>query len=148
MLWLAGSGPKAYTDTLVRLAGTLGLSNSVRFWGRVSHSEKQSLMTQAHCLLMTSVREGWGLVVTEANACGTPAIVYDVGGLRDSVRDARTGLVVPPNPVSLSRAMVKVTLDPHLYGRLASAAKQWSTSFSFDQSAAEFRQVLQRTTAA
>ena len=49
-------------------------------------------MAEAHVLLMTSVREGWGLVVTEANACGTPAVVYNVPGLRDSVRNEETGL--------------------------------------------------------
>ena len=40
------------------------------------------------------MREGWGLVVTQANAMGTPAIGYDVPGLRDSTRYDETGINV------------------------------------------------------
>src|SRR5437879_8219840 len=100
-------------------------------------------MTEAHVLLMTSVREGWGLVVTEANARGTPAVVYDVPGLRDSVRNEQTGLVVPPRPKSLSDAMVRVTSDPGLYDRLAAEGQRWSVTFSFDESARLVRLALE-----
>jgi glycosyltransferase involved in cell wall biosynthesis len=44
--------------------------------------------------LVPGVREGWGLVVSEANAMGTPAVAYDVPGLRDSVIDNVTGVLV------------------------------------------------------
>jgi glycosyltransferase involved in cell wall biosynthesis len=65
-------------------------------------------MSRAHALLVTSVREGWGLVVDEAAACGTPAIAYDVAGLRDSV-PAAGGVLVPPNPEALaSQALTRL----------------------------------------
>ena len=48
---------------------------------------------QAHCLLHTSVREGWGLNVIEANAMGTPAVVYPVPGLTESTLHGATGRV-------------------------------------------------------
>jgi glycosyltransferase involved in cell wall biosynthesis len=51
-------------------------------------------MSRAHVLLVPGVREGWGLVVSEANAMGTPAVAYDVPGLRDSVKDRVTGVLV------------------------------------------------------
>ena len=105
-------------------------------------------MSEAHALLMTSVREGWGLVVTEANACGTPAIVYDVPGLRDSVRDESTGLVVPPRPDRLCEAMVRVTSDQRLYDRLVAESRRWSESFSFDGAADAVKSVLEATLAA
>ena len=54
-------------------------------------------MRQASVILVTSVKEGWGLVVTEANSQCTPAIVYDVDGLRDSVQNGKTGVVVANN---------------------------------------------------
>jgi glycosyltransferase involved in cell wall biosynthesis len=74
----------------------------VDFLGRVSEQVKLDEMARAHVHLSTSVREGWGLVVTEAAAVGTPTIAYDVPGLRDSAR-AAGGVVVPPHPEALAR---------------------------------------------
>jgi glycosyltransferase involved in cell wall biosynthesis len=105
-------------------------------------------MAQAHALLLTSVREGWGLVVTEANACGTPAIVYDVPGLRDSVRHELTGLIVAPQPLSLFQAMIRVTTDPGFYSRLAAEGKRWSRTFSFDDAASLVGLTLEAAVAA
>jgi glycosyltransferase involved in cell wall biosynthesis len=107
----------------------------VTFMGRVSAPEKHRLMSQSNALLMTSVREGWGLVVTEANACGTPAIVYDVPGLRDSVRHESTGLVVAPQPADLAQAMIRLTRDPQLHDRLSAESLRWSDTLTFDETA-------------
>src|SRR4029453_4086976 len=74
----------------------------ITFHGRVSEEEKHDLMARAHVHLAASVREGWGLVVTEAAALGTPTIAYDVPGLRDSTR-AAGGVVVPPQPRAWAR---------------------------------------------
>jgi glycosyltransferase involved in cell wall biosynthesis len=134
-LWLVGGGSERYQQSLGKLARRLSIDGSVVFFGRVSLSEKHRLMAEAHILLMTSVREGWGLVVTEANGLGTPAIVYDVPGLRDSVRHNVTGVVVSPRPRDLARAMVKVAADPTMYSRLADRGREWSESFSLDESA-------------
>src|SRR5207253_5343417 len=100
-------------------------------------------MAEAHVLLMTSVREGWGLVVTEANACGTPAIVYDVPGLRDAVKNESTGLVVSPRPKSLCEAMIRLTREPELYWRLVREARIWGSSFSFDDTAHAVQRALE-----
>ncbi len=146
-LWLVGSGSEGYQRSLAKLARHLSIEGNVMFLGRVSSQEKHRLMAEAHALLMTSVREGWGLVVTEANACGTPAIVYDVPGLRDSVRDKSTGLVVAPTPADLSEAMMRLTSDPELYARLAAEGRRWSATFSFDDAADLVGAALQRTAA-
>jgi glycosyltransferase involved in cell wall biosynthesis len=143
-LWLVGSGSEGYQRSLRQLARRLNVEQSVWFCGRVTDEEKHHLMTQANVLLMTSVREGWGLVVTEANACGTPAVVYDVPGLRDSVRNELTGLVVPPRPDSLCQAMIRVTSDPGLYDSLVAEGQRWSRTLSFDQSAQIVGQELAR----
>ena len=58
-------------------------------------------MARAHALVVTSVREGWGLVVDEAAAMGTPAIGYDRPGLRDSV-PAANGVLVEPTPAAMA----------------------------------------------
>jgi len=98
-LWLIGDGPMR--DELRRR-----LPEGVELLGRLPDIEKRSRLARAHCLVATSVREGWGLTVTEAAQMGTPAIAYDVGGLRDSVR-ASGGVLVKPQPEALAAALVE-----------------------------------------
>jgi glycosyltransferase involved in cell wall biosynthesis len=76
----------------------------VQFLGAVSQTEKFERLQRAHVLIATSVREGWGLVVSEAAIVGTPSIAYDVAGLRDSV-SASGGFLTAPNPEALGRAL-------------------------------------------
>ena len=66
-------------------------------FGRVDEATKHELMARAHGQLATSVREGWGLVVSEAAAVGTPTMSYDVPGLRDSTT-AADGVLCEPRP--------------------------------------------------
>ena len=69
-------------------------NENITFFGRISNEEKYDLLSRAHVVLVPSIREGWGLVVTESNAMGTPVIAYDVHGLRDSVRQGENGILV------------------------------------------------------
>jgi glycosyltransferase involved in cell wall biosynthesis len=97
-VWMIGGGP------LLRRCQALA-PHGVEFLGRVDEATKHDRMARAHVHVATSVREGWGLVVTEAAALGTPTIAYDVPGLRDSVR-AAGGVVVPPTPDALAAWLV------------------------------------------
>src|SRR5439155_4848303 len=132
-LWIAGDGPRRYLQHLRDLTEWLGMGRDVEFFGRVSNEDKYRLMARAHALVLASAREGWGLVVTEANACGTPAVVYDVPGLRDSVRNGRTGLVVSPTPRALADGMLLLWNDGLLHKHLSTAAAIWSRSFTADR---------------
>jgi len=134
-LLLIGEGPEPYVRKLARVAARLAVSDSVEFCGWLSGAAKHKRMAQAHALLMASAREGWGLVVTECNACGTPAVVYDVPGLRDAVRHLQTGLVVRPSPRYLADGMELLIGDAELYVRLRETALRWSRTFSFDVAA-------------
>jgi glycosyltransferase involved in cell wall biosynthesis len=97
VMWIIGSGPM---ESQLRKSSPPG----VQFLGSVSQSEKFERLQRAHVLIATSVREGWGLVVSEAAALGTPSIAYDVAGLRDSV-GASGGILTAPNPEALGRAL-------------------------------------------
>lgn len=92
-VWMIGGGPLLEQ---VRKAAPAG----VEVLGRVSEDEKLDRMARAHVHVATSLREGWGLVVSEAAALGTPTVAYDVPGLRDSTL-AAGGAVVPPTPDAL-----------------------------------------------
>ncbi len=97
-LWMMGSGPMEQTLRQSAPTGTLLL-------GRVSENEKRVRLARSHVLIATSVREGWGLAVTEAAAMGTPTIAYDMPGLRDSVV-ASGGALTAPTPAALASALV------------------------------------------
>ncbi len=138
-LWLVGDGMRKYIRRLKELVSHYGLRNSVRFWGKVPHGQKIELLTRAHALALTSVREGWGLVVIEANAVGTPAVVYNVHGLRDSVRHGQTGLVCKSEtPRELAASIRTLLTWDDLRATLSRGALEWSRSFDWDRNADEF----------
>ena len=141
-LWLVGEGTAGYLSSLRDLVGSFGLREEVDFMGRLSADEKHDRMARATVLLMASVREGWGLSVTEANACGTPAVVYDVPGLRDSVRDGETGLVVAATPEAMAEGMARLTADSTLHAQLSAEALRWSSTFSFQAAADALRSAI------
>jgi glycosyltransferase involved in cell wall biosynthesis len=96
-LWIIGDGPLL---PRLRAAGPEG----VRFLGRLGREELLDCLARAHVLVSTSVREGWGLNISEAAACGTPSIAYAVPGLVDSVQ-ASGGALVTPTPAELGQAL-------------------------------------------
>jgi len=99
-------------------AAQLQLGDSVRFIGFVSEQEKDTVLRDSHLLLHTSVREGWGLNVIEANAMGTPAAVYPVAGLRESTLHDQTGLVAAEEtPASLADQIAGLLGDDARYQR-------------------------------
>jgi glycosyltransferase involved in cell wall biosynthesis len=110
-LWMMGSGPMA--EQLNR-----NLPIGVRLFGRVPFEERQRRLAEAHVLVTTTVREGWGLNVTEAAAVGTPTIGYDSPGLVDSI-PMSGGLAVPQTPEALGKALVdffdgRLVLEPRI----------------------------------
>ncbi len=83
-LWIVGQGPLEHSLRD-------GLPPGAEVFGFLPREELYLRMAEAHCLLVTSVREGWGLVITEANGVGTPAVGYDVPGVRDAIVDGGDG---------------------------------------------------------
>jgi glycosyltransferase involved in cell wall biosynthesis len=85
-------------DERPRLEGEirrLGASDFVRLSGRISDHELIALYQRAWLLTAASEAEGWGMTITEAAACGTPAVVTDIGGHRDAVEAGVSGELVP-----------------------------------------------------
>ncbi len=141
-LILAGGGEGAYLERLKALINSSGYLDSIVFTGRVSGREKIALMKKANLIAVTSVKEGWGLIVTEAAAQGTPAVVYDVDGLRDSVKNEVTGLVTPCSPQDLADGIVRLLKDEVLYGQCRQAAWEWSKELNFENSYNDFCKAL------
>lgn len=120
-------------------------ASDIQFWGKVTEKEKSALTQKCHLLLITSVKEGWGLTVTEASSQGTPAIVYNVDGLRDSIINEQTGLICSKNtPQALAANIVKLYHDTNLYTHLQLHAWQQSKKYTFEKSYQEFKKILKQ----
>ncbi|MEM5825795.1 MAG: glycosyltransferase family 4 protein [Candidatus Aenigmatarchaeota archaeon] len=136
-LWIVGSG--YLRSHLEKIS-----NKRVTFFGHVNEKKKIDLLSKAWILINPSIREGWGINVIEANACGTPCIAYDVPGLRDSIVDGKTGLLVKENGniEALANAIIKVLEDEKLRNKLSINALKWARRFSWDKSAREFEKII------
>jgi glycosyltransferase involved in cell wall biosynthesis len=134
VLRVVGSGD--YLDSLRRRTASLGLSDCVSFTGFVSGSRKVAELRSAWVAALPSEKEGWGLTVIEANACGTPVVASDSDGLRDSVRHGSTGLLVPHGDVAaLAGALRSILTDVDLRERLSAGGLEWARGFTWDRAA-------------
>lgn len=99
-LWIIGRGPLEKAIRRLNIGGVV-------LTGFLEAAEKDRLISSAHLLLVTSVSEGWGLVVTEAASLGTLTVGYDVPGLRDSI-PASNGVLCEAQPSELANAVLGV----------------------------------------
>jgi glycosyltransferase involved in cell wall biosynthesis len=137
-LWIFGEGP--LKPELKRIAG-----DGVRFLGNLPNGERRKMIEKAWVLVNPSVREGWGLNIIEANALGTPCVAYDVNGLRDSVKNNETGLLVKSGCVeNLADAIVRVLRQSALRNQLSQKSLEYSRQFSWDRTAEIFLDTILR----
>ena len=133
---------------LVALADTLGISSHVTFTGFVSEAEKICYLNRMHIAINTSAKEGWGLTVIEANACGTPTVSSNVQGLRDAVVDGETGLLYEyGNREQLAEKILLLLRDEHLRDQLTRNALEWSAKFDWNSAADCTLEIMERVIA-
>jgi glycosyltransferase involved in cell wall biosynthesis len=131
-LTIVGSG-EVEAD-LKKLAHHLEVPNQITFTGPLPESEKDARLREAHFLVHTSQREGWGLNVIEANAMGTPAAVYPVKGLIESTLHEQTGLVSPAEtPESLAETLIGILRAPAPYATYRVNAWERAKSFHWSK---------------
>lgn len=109
-LWIVGSG--SLLPDLQRQVRTLGLENSIQFWGTVPEAQKERLLMQARCLLMPSRGEGFGLVYLEAMRLGRPCLVSTLDAGREVVNPPEAGLAVDPGDTEALAEAIYRLLTP------------------------------------
>jgi len=123
----------------------LGLERQVEFTGFVDERRKVELLQQMWVKVTTSTKEGWGLTVLEANACGTPVISSNVPGLRDAVRDNETGLLYTYGAIDeLAEKIVRVISDAALRERLTLNALRWAKEFDWEIAARRTLEIIEQ----
>lgn len=114
-LVMVGSTEGEYGAKVLKMIKTSKYKDSIEYLGRVDTTKKIELMQKSHLIGVTSVKEGWGLIVTEAGSQGTPSVVYDVDGLRDAVEGGLAGYICNTNPRALAETIVHAIKDKNLY---------------------------------
>ncbi len=142
-LFFAGSGPEE--AKMKTKAKKWGLEDRVEFFGLVSEEKKIELMSKALGLLQTSYKEGWGLTVIEAAACGTASIASDVSGLCDSVKNGETGLLFKAGSAAdCAKKMEILYENASLRTSLESNAKSYAATFNWETAARETLFLMQK----
>ena len=109
--------------------------------GRVDDDALLDLYQRAWALASTSAFEGWGLTITEAAGCGTPAVVSPISGHIDAVSDGVTGFLADPGP-DMEEGLARLLLDPLLRRRMQKAAVHRASLLTWDRTALETMRVL------
>jgi len=143
--WIVGEGDEAYIKFLKKKSKNLNVSDKITFWGYVSQEKKFELMGRAHLLLHASVKEGWGLVVIEAASQATPSIVYNVSGLRDSVINDKTGVILSHNSsLEMAKQSMLLLNNKKRYKDFQKNALAWAKSLTWDKTAKQSLRLIEK----
>jgi glycosyltransferase involved in cell wall biosynthesis len=145
-LVLAGSVDEQFRPELDGLIREHSMAGSVEIAGRVSQERKAELLQTSLALVSCSMREGFGLVVVEANSQGTPAVTFDVNGYRDLVeRDVNGFLVEFGDLDAMARTMRDlVEMEATRYDDLCSSSLDRSMRYSWDQTAFDVNRIIEQ----
>lgn len=142
-LIVAGNSDGKYGKKILSMINDSPYSDDIHYAGTVSLDEKILLLKKSHILLMSSVKEGWGLVVTEAASQGTPSIVFDVSGLRNSVKNNITGIICSENTVkNMAEQILELIINKKKYLKLKNNALEDAKSFTLKKSVNKFFEAI------
>jgi glycosyltransferase involved in cell wall biosynthesis len=154
-LWIIGKKDQEYVDKNlmpVCEAGNMtwkdmsdaeiestGVQGDIISWGYVSEDKKLELLSRAHVLLFPSIREGWGIPITEAGCVGTPCIAFDSPGIREAVDYGKAGYICSENTIKgLADQMIVAISDKIVYNEKRQKAYEYSSQFLWDEVGKEF----------
>ena len=142
-LFLVGEGDSR--AELRALANELGIANRVTFLGMQYHVHEILPLFDAFAL--SSVTEGTSISLLEAQACGLPAVVTDVGGNSRIVQDGRTGFLCDLNDDdAMSLALHRLQSDPRLAKQMGNAARsRVQEEFDLRSTVGEYEQIYRRS---
>ena len=141
---LSGTGLEKPT-ALVNLVNELQLTENTIFLPPSSREKLANLYRASTVVVVPSYSESFGLVAVEAQACGTPVIATNIGGLKTTVNDNQSGLLVNGHdPRTWSQALAQVVLNDTELIRLKLGARQHALQFSWDKTVQGLINVYQK----
>lgn len=130
---IAGRGPEL--DSLRSLAWSLGVAEKLVLAGFITDEDRDRLFKVSSCAVFPSLYEPFGIVALEAMAARCPVVVSEVGGLKDVVKHAQTGIVVyPDNPASLAWGIAHTLQHPDWSAaRATNAYREVQDEYNWDR---------------
>jgi glycosyltransferase involved in cell wall biosynthesis len=138
-LVLVGTGPER--GDLEVLIDELDAREFVHFAGRVDDEALVDLYRSAWAVASSSVREGWGMTLTEAAACATPAVATRIPGHVDAIAEGTSGLLADDD-ADLANQIARIATDHALRDRLSNGALRHASTFTWSNTATEILEVL------
>jgi len=137
-----------YVFRVTEMAKSAGVALEIR--RNPSEAELVALYNQSLMLVFVPIMEPFGLVALEAMACGTPVIGVREGGVRESVLDGQSGILVDRDSTELAQAIDRIVQNPDLRSRLGQQAgvyvrSEWTWARSIDRYEEKVRKVLAAT---
>jgi glycosyltransferase involved in cell wall biosynthesis len=131
-------------DELERLIASFGAEEWCELAGRVDDDELVRRYQESWVVASSSRSEGWGMTLTEAAACATPAVATRIPGHIDAVRDGIGGLLVDSDDEFVG-ALRAVLTDESIRSRLSEGALRTAQELTWDRTAYETLSVLAAT---
>jgi glycosyltransferase involved in cell wall biosynthesis len=144
---IVGEGPER--APLTALVAELGLINNVHFTGRLPTAELHEALRGASVLVLPSAREGYGMVVTEAQAAGAVPVVTrgPATAAPSLIRDGIDGVVCDDNPDAIAAAISGLLDDPARRTRMAAAGRAAAAAVSWDRVTEQMTTIYRAVTA-
>ena len=98
-------------DNLIKIVNDLNLNNQVDFSSDLDYSEVIKEIKKSTILALPSTREGFGMVLAEANACNVPAVAYKSGGVVEVIEDGKNGFLVEPRNINELSRKIRFLLE-------------------------------------
>lgn len=143
--YIIGDGPER--RSLGKLRVFLGLEENVKFLGFLNeHQEVYSLMKASKVFVLPSEREGFGVVVPEANACGLPVVVVRArhSAASSLVKSGESGIVCDLDARKIADIIYKILVDDVLLARMQQSSLRWARQFDWYVTAEKTEQVYQQ----
>jgi glycosyltransferase involved in cell wall biosynthesis/SAM-dependent methyltransferase len=141
-----GDGPEL--DGLRRRAAAIPGAELV---GWVEDAEKERWLQEAWFLVHGAQHEGWGIVILEAAAAGTPTVAFDAPGVRDAVIDGKTGILVDGSKedlaTNMAREWIDLATDGEYRAQLGGAARERAIEYGWDRVVDSWEQVAKEAVA-
>jgi glycosyltransferase involved in cell wall biosynthesis len=128
-LWVVGPGDRGRYEAM---AARLGVAERVRFFGQ--RSDTELFYRAADIFLLPTLYETFCLAAFEAAACGVPAVITAVHGVKDLVGDDEAGVLVERTPEAVGGALVRLAADRGLRTSLGASAQRRAAEFTWQRS--------------
>jgi glycosyltransferase involved in cell wall biosynthesis len=141
-LTLTVAGQGWWEPKLRELTEEVGVGDRVSFAGHVSEETKHALLSRSWVALTPSIKEGWGLTILEAGACGTPTVAMaGAGGVAEAIVDGETGLLATDEE-HLTTLVGELLRDPERREAMGVLAAKHAQSFTWERSGERFAELI------